>query len=132
MFKELRVEGNRKETNSSSVMFTEEDEYYDAQEMEEDDLDDEVQDESQIEYEEQETYFMGTQSQAQKRFSTNCSRPVYRNRFNFNWRQSPYYTPNRDQSRSNPRIQCTSPRTQISTQQTQNTFTHCRGYRCTN
>ena len=40
-FKELQVEGNRKETNSSSVMFTEENEYYDDEEMEEDDLDDE-------------------------------------------------------------------------------------------
>ena len=83
-FKELRVEGNRKEVNSSSVMFTEEDEYYDAEEMEEDDLDDKDQDESQIEHEDQETYFMGTQSQARKRFSTNRSRPVYRNRYNFN------------------------------------------------
>ena len=27
-FKELQVEGNRKEVNSSSVMFTEEDEYF--------------------------------------------------------------------------------------------------------
>ena len=57
-FKELWVEGNRKETNSSSVMFTEEDKYYDAEEMKEDDLDDEDQDESQIEDEDQETYFL--------------------------------------------------------------------------
>ena len=46
-------------------MFTEEDEYFDAEEMEEDDLDDNIQYESQIEDEDQETYFMGTQSQAQ-------------------------------------------------------------------
>ena len=30
-FKELQVEGNRKEVNSSLVMFTEEDEYYDEE-----------------------------------------------------------------------------------------------------
>ena len=59
-FKELRVEGNRKEMNSSSVMFTEEDEYFSSEEMEEDDLDEEDQYESQIEDEDQETYFMGT------------------------------------------------------------------------
>ena len=93
---ELCVEGNRREANSSSVMFTEEDEYYDAKEMEEDDLDDKYQDESQIEDEDQETYFMDTQSQAQTRFRTIRSRPVFRNRFNFNRRQSPYYTPNCD------------------------------------
>ena len=40
-FKELRVEGNRKEVNSSSVMFTEEDEYFSSEEMEEYDLDEE-------------------------------------------------------------------------------------------
>ena len=39
-------------------MFTEEDKYYDAEEMKEDDLDDEDQDESQIEDEDQETYFL--------------------------------------------------------------------------
>ena len=77
-------------------MFTEENEYYDDEEMEEDDLDDEDQEESQVKNEDQETYFMGTQSQARKRFNTNRSRPVYRNRFNFNQRQSPYYAPNRD------------------------------------
>ena len=34
-FKELRVEGHRKENSSSaSVMFTEEDEYFDEEEME--------------------------------------------------------------------------------------------------
>ena len=59
-FKELRVEGNKKEVNSSSVMFTEEDEYFDAEEMEENDLDKEDPYESQIEDEDQETYFMGT------------------------------------------------------------------------
>ena len=75
---------------------------------------------------------MGTQSQARKRFSTNRSRPVFQNRLNFNWRQSPYYTPNCDQSPSNPRLQNTSPRTQMSTQQIQNTPTRCRGCRCTN
>ena len=64
--------------------------------MEEDDIDDEDQEESQVENEDQETYFIGTQSQARKRFYPNHSRPVYRNRFNFNRRQSPYYTPNCD------------------------------------
>ena len=95
-FKELQVEGNRKEVNSSSVMFTEEDEYFDAEEMEEDDLDDEDKYESQIEDEDQETYFMGTQSQARKRFSNNRSRSMFRNRPNFNRRQSPFYPPNCD------------------------------------
>ena len=42
-FKELRVEGNRKEVNSSSVMFREEDEHFDAEEIKEDDLDEEDQ-----------------------------------------------------------------------------------------
>ena len=43
-FKELCVEGNRREVNSSSVMFTEEDEYYDAEEMvDRDDPDDKDQ-----------------------------------------------------------------------------------------
>ena len=94
-FKELRVEGHRKESNSStSVMFTEEDEYFDEEEMEDDEIYDDDQDESQAENEDKETYFMGTQSQARKRFNTNRSRPVFRNRFN--WRQSPYYTPNCD------------------------------------
>ena len=110
-FKELRVEGKRKEVNSSSVMFTEENEYFDAEEMEEDDLDDGDHYESQIEDEDQETYFMGTQSQAQKRFNNNQSRRVYRNRFNFNRRQSPYCTPNHDRSRSNQRLQRIIPRT---------------------
>ena len=42
-FKEMRVEGHRKENRSStSVMFTEEEEYFDDdEEMEEDDYDDE-------------------------------------------------------------------------------------------
>ena len=40
-FKELRIEGHRKESNfSASVMFTKENEYYDEEEMEEDDVDD--------------------------------------------------------------------------------------------
>ena len=43
--KELRVEGNRKEMNSSSEMFTE-DEYFSSEEMEEDDLGEEDQYES--------------------------------------------------------------------------------------
>ena len=77
-------------------MFTEENEYYDDKEMEEDDLDNKDQEESQVKNEDQETYFMGTQSQARKRFNTNCSRPVYKNRFNFNGRQSLYYAPNGD------------------------------------
>ena len=91
-------------------MFTEEDEYFDAEEMEEDDLDEEDQYESQIEDEDQETYFMGTQSPARKRFSNNRSRSMFQNRPNFNWRQYPYYPPNRDRLRSNQRIQNTSPR----------------------
>ena len=65
-------------------MFTEENKHYDDEEVEEDDLDDEDQEESQAKTEDQETYFMGTQSQARKRFNTNRSRPVYRNRFNYN------------------------------------------------
>ena len=65
-FKELRVEGNRKEMNSSLVMFTEEEEYYDAEEMDENDIDEtgDDQDDAQLEDKEQETYFMGTPSQA--------------------------------------------------------------------
>ena len=86
-------------------MFTEEDEYYDAEEMDEDDHDDKDQEDSQVEDEDQQTYFMGTQSQAQKRFNYNRSRPIYRNRPNFNWRQSPYYNPNRDRLQSNSRMQ---------------------------
>ena len=93
-FKELRVEGHRKELNSSaSVMFTEEDEYFDEEEMEEESYEDN-QDESQTEAKDKEAYFMGTQSQARKRFNMYCSRPTFRNIFN--WRQSPYYTPNCD------------------------------------
>ena len=97
-FKELRVEGNRKENGSSaSVMFTEEDKYFDDEEMEEEDYEDDQED-SHTEAEDKEAYFMGTQSQARKRFNTNnntyCSRPTYRSRYNR--RQSPYYTPNYD------------------------------------
>ena len=58
-------------------MFTEENEYYDDEEMEEDDLDDKDQEESQVENEDQETYFMGTPSQARQRLNNNRSRPVY-------------------------------------------------------
>ena len=83
-FKELCVEGNRKEANSSSVMFTEEDEYYDEEEMDEDIFDkaEDDQDDSQLEDKEQETYFIGTPSQAQKRYNPppNCSRPIFKNR----------------------------------------------------
>ena len=93
-------------------MFTEENEYCDDEEMEEDDLDDKDQEESQVENEDQETYFMGTQNQARKRFNTNHSRPIYRNRFNFNRRQSPLFTPNCDRSQSNTRTQSTYQRTQ--------------------
>ena len=62
-FKELRVEGNRKENGSStSVMFTEEDEYFDdGEEMEEGDYEDDPED-SHTEAEDKEAYFMGTQS----------------------------------------------------------------------
>ena len=48
-FKECCVEGIRKEVNSSSVMFTEEDEYYDAEKMDKDDLVDEDQEVSEVE-----------------------------------------------------------------------------------
>ena len=98
-FEEMRVEGHRKENGSSaSVMFTEEDEYFDDEEMEEECYEDD-QEESQTESEEKEAYFMGTHSQARKRFNTPQtntyrSRPTYRNRFN--QRQSPYYPPNCD------------------------------------
>ena len=96
-FKELCVEGNRKEANSSSVMFSEEDEYYDAEEMmDEDELDDEEDSQIEGEDQDQQTYFMGTQSQARKRFNHSRSRPIYRSRPSFNRRQSPYYNPNGD------------------------------------
>ena len=76
--------------NSSSVMLTEEDEYYDAEEMDENDIDEteDDQDDTQLEDEEQETYFMGTPSQAQRRYNPppNRSRPIYKNRYNLNWR----------------------------------------------
>ena len=73
-FKELHVEGNRKEANPSSVMFTEEDEYYDAEEMmDKDDLDDEEDSQMEGGDQDQQTYFMGTQSQARKRFNNNRS-----------------------------------------------------------
>ena len=62
-FKELRVEGNRKGNGSStSVMFTEEDEYFDEKEMEEEEIYEDDQDESQAENEDKEAYFMGAQS----------------------------------------------------------------------
>ena len=83
-FKELRVEGNRRENGSSaSVMFTEEDKYFDNdEEMEETDNEDDPED-SHTETEDKETYFMGTQSQARRRLGRNNnpyrSRPAYRN-----------------------------------------------------
>ena len=98
----MRVIGNRKENSSStSVMFTEEDKYFDDdEEMEEDDYDDDQ--ESQTEGEDKEMYFMGTQSQARKRFGRNNntyrSRPNCRNTYNRRQTQSPYYTPNFYQS----------------------------------
>ena len=122
-------------------MFTEEDEYIeDEEDIEEgDSYDNDDEQESQTETEDKEMYFMGTQSQARKRFNTNRSRPVYRNRFNFNQRQSLYYTPNCDRSRSNTRTQNTyqrtlgtNSRTHTNTQQTPQTFTRCVGCRCTN
>ena len=72
-FKELRVKGHRKSDGiSTSVMFTEEDEYIeDEEEMEEDSNDDDAEQESQTETEDKEMYFMGTQSQARKRFGRN-------------------------------------------------------------
>jgi len=58
-FKELRVEGHRKKNSSSaSVMFTEEDEYFDFKEMEVESYQDD-QEESQTEVEDNEAYFMG-------------------------------------------------------------------------
>ena len=81
-FKELRVEGNRKENGSSaSVIFTGEDEYFDDdEEMEEEDYEDDSED-SHTEAGDKEAYFMGTQSQARRRFGTNNnsyrSRPTY-------------------------------------------------------
>ena len=88
-------------------MFTEEDEYMeDDDELEEEDLyDDDEDQESQEEMEDREMYFMGTQSQARKRFgkvNNFCSRNPYRNTFNRRQARTPYYAPNRDQSRSNP------------------------------
>ena len=86
--KELRGEGHRKESNSSaSVMFTEEDECMeDDEKMKEGDLDDnDDKQESQAEIEDKEMYFMGTQSQARKRFgriNTFRSRQPFRNTYN--------------------------------------------------
>ena len=97
--------------------------------MEEDKIYKDNQDESQTENEDKEAYFMGTQSQARKRFNTFRSRPMFRNRYN--QRQSPYYTPNCDLSQSNlkaqgtnSRTQSTNPRTFTNAQQTTHqTFT---------
>ena len=104
-------------------MFTEEDEHYDEEEMDEDDFEEaeDDQNDSQLEDEEQETYFVGISSKAQKSYNPppNCSRPIYKNRYNLNRRQAPYYPMNCDRSRSNSRIQKIPPRTQISTQQAQ-------------
>ena len=57
----------------TSVMFDEDNEYIDdEEEMEEDDLDDnEDKQETQTETEDKEMYFIGTQSQARKRFGKN-------------------------------------------------------------
>ena len=44
--------------------------------MAEEEIYEDDQDESQAENEDKEAYFMGTQSQARKRFNTNHSRPV--------------------------------------------------------
>ena len=63
---------------------------------EEEDLDEEDQNKTQDEDADKETYFMGTNSPARKRFNTNRSRPMFRSRPSFSRRQSPYYTPNRD------------------------------------
>ena len=98
-FKELRVEGCRKENSlSTSVMFTEDD-----KEMEEDDPEDDPED-SHTETEDKETLFMGTQSEARRRFSRNgpyCSRPSSRDsRYgSFSRRQSQYTGPKRDGNR---------------------------------
>ena len=67
---------------------------------------------SQGEIEEKEIYYMGTQSQARKRFNktnnfqTNTfrSRNPYKNTFIRRQVRPPYYTPNRDRSRSNPQM----------------------------
>ena len=88
---------------STSVMFTEDDKYIDdEEEMEEDDLDDnEDEQETQTETEDKEMYFMGTQSQARKRFGRNNifrSRQPYQNTNNRQQVRSPYFALNRDQS----------------------------------
>ena len=57
-------------------MITEEDEYLNEEEMEEEKIYEDDQEESQAEDEDRETYFMGTQSQARKRFNIYCSRPI--------------------------------------------------------
>ena len=80
-------------------MFTEEDVYFSSEDMdfdEEEDLDEEYQNETQDEDTDKETYFMGTNSPARKRFNICRTRPMFRTRPNFGQRQSPYYTPNRD------------------------------------
>ena len=101
-FKELRVEGHRKSDGmSTSVIFTEEDEYIDdEEEMEEGDSDDnEDEQETQTETEDKEMYFMGMQSQARKRFGRNNvlqSRQPYRNTNNMQQIRSSYHAPNHD------------------------------------
>ena len=64
--------------------------------MDEDDFDETEDDqyETQLEDKEQKTYFMSTPSQAQKLYNhpPNCSRPIYKNRYNLNRRQA-YYNP---------------------------------------
>ena len=71
-FKELRVEGCHRDGGSSSaVMYTE-----DGEEMDEEDLLDKEDDGEEIE--EIDTMFMGTESEARRRFQRNCP---YRPRF---------------------------------------------------
>ena len=104
-FKELCVEGHCKELNSpTSVMFAKEDEYMDEDDVEiekEEDLDASKGDlDSLGEIEEKEMYYMGTQSQARKRFNktnnfqTNTfrSRNPYKNTFIRCQVWPPYYT----------------------------------------
>ena len=103
-FKELRVEGCRKEGGSSSaVMYTE-----DGEEMDEEDLPDD--NDNGNEMEEIDTMFMGTESEARRIFQRNCpyrprffpkSRPPSQDSRSDRYRrqQSQYNRPRRDKNR---------------------------------
>ena len=90
-FKELRVEGHRKESNSSaSVMFTEEDEYFNEEEMEEESYEDD-QEESQTEMRIKKLTLWVHKVKPER---DSKHKIIFRNRYN--GRQSPHYTPNHD------------------------------------